>query len=366
MTPKPIIVDGHLDLAFNMLTYGRDYTRPASETRRREVGSAAVAENGDTLIGWPELQSGNVAVAFATLFAKPSRSQLHHAETQVYRDFDHAYRLAREQLSVYHRLEGDHPDMFRIIRSTPELRALLDLRRSSPDGSGPVGLVIGMEGAEAIRSPSELDEWHALGMRWVGLAWVGTRYSGGWKEPGPLTQDGRALLRGMADLGFILDISHMDEPAALAAIDQYQGTIVATHGNCHALLPGYPTNRQFTDRLIEGVLERDGVVGVVPYNAYLKVGWTRESSTRDEVGLAAVIDHIDHVCQLAGDADHAGIGSDFDGGFGLQSAPAEIDTIADLQKLAPLLKQRGYADGDVAKILGENWLRCLRRGLPPS
>jgi membrane dipeptidase len=158
----------------------------------------------------------------------------------------------------------------------------------------------------------------------------------------------------------------MDEQAALEALDFYPGPVVATHGNCLALLPEYPSNRQFSDRVIRGVIERDGVVGMVPYNTYLKVGWLREKSLRAEVHLIDLVNHIDHICQMAGDARHAGIGSDFDGGFGLQSTPQEIDTIADLQNLVSLLQGRGYTEEDAASILGGNWLMRLKRDLPAS
>jgi membrane dipeptidase len=203
-----------------------------------------------------------------------------------------------------------------------------------------------------------------MGLRLIGLAWVGTRYSGGWREPGPLSDEGRTLLKAMEEYNFILDLSHMDEPAMLQALEMYRGPVVATHGNCLALLPDYPTNRQFSDRVLHGLIERDGVVGLIPFNGYLKVGWTH-GTDRTETPLVLLINHIDHVCQLAGDSLHAGIGSDFDGGFGLQSVPPEIDSIADLQKIGPLLKERGYTDTDVANILGGNWLTHLKTDLPP-
>ncbi len=143
-----------------------------------------------------------------------------------------------------------------------------------------------MEGADAIRSPAELAGWWEFGLRLIGPAWAGTRYCGGTKEPGPLTDEGRALLKTMADFPFILDLSHMDEPAALEALDFYEGPVIASHGNCLALLPNYATNRQFSDRVLRGLIERDGVVGLVPFNAFLKVGWLRASgSRREEVSL---------------------------------------------------------------------------------
>ena len=359
-----LIVDAHADLAWNMLTFGRDYTRSVSETRRLESGSIAVEKNGNTLLGWPEYQCGQTAVVFSTLYAAPIRHRSGDWEKLVYSNYNEAHRLYRDQALLYHKISDSIPDKFRLLFSKSDLELLLDhWANPSPDGH-PVGMVILMEGAEGIRDPHELAEWYELGVRLIGLAWVGTRYSGGWKEPGSLTKEGRQLLNAMSDYNFILDLSHMDEAAALEALDIYGGPIVATHGNCLSLLPGYASNRQFSDRVIRGVIERDGVVGVVPFNNFLKVGWIRENGRREEVSLDDVAAHIDHICQLAGDSRHAGIGSDFDGGFGLESTPAEINDISDLQKLDLFLSKRGYTESDIASILGGNWLNRLSRDLP--
>ncbi|MEW5941541.1 MAG: membrane dipeptidase, partial [Chloroflexota bacterium] len=354
----------------NMLCYGRDYTRSAHETRRLEVGSPTVEHNGDSLLGWPEYQAGRVALVFSTLYAPPQRFVTHPSEKYFYRDHDYetAHRIYWRELELYHRLADEHPDKFSLVASRADLKRVLDHWHSpAPDSSDghPVGLVFLMEGADGIRSPKELPRWYDMGLRHIGLAWAGTRYSGGTKEPGPLTDEGRALLKAMADLNFTLDLSHMDEPAALEALDSYPGPIVVTHANCLALLPGYETNRQLSDRVIRGLIERGGVMGVVPFNNFLKVGWLRTGgSQREEVSLSAVADHIDHICQLAGDTSHAAIGTDFDGGFGLQSVPPEIDTIVDLRKLGDLLQPRGFSDTDLAAIFGENWLRHLNQNLP--
>jgi membrane dipeptidase len=157
----------------------------------------------------------------------------------------------------------------------------------------------------------------------------------------------------------------MDEAAARQSLDFYDGPVMATHANCAALLKGTDSNRHLPDHIIEGLIERDAVIGVVPFNSFLKVGWLRKNgSRREEVPLDTLIAHIDHICQMAGDALHAGIGSDFDGGFGLQSIPLGFDSIADLQMIASGLRARGYEDPDIENILGGNWLRFLRRNLP--
>jgi membrane dipeptidase len=365
MPTMPLIVDAHADIAYNMLKYGRAYTRSAAETRQLETGSYAVADNENATIGWDDYQRGRVAIIFATLYAMPARWSTNNPERkQVYKNFDEAHALYREQLLLYHRLTDSSPDKFRLIADKRDLETILAGWNSpSPEGQ-PVGMVPLMEGADGIRSLDDLQEWHELGLRLIGPAWVGTRYSGGWKEPGALTADGRNLLGAMADYNFILDLSHMDEKAALEALDLYRGPIVASHGNCLSLLPNANSNRHFSDRVLEGIIERDGVIGVTLYNSYLKSGWLVGKNRREEVPLDTVAAHIDHICQIAGDALHAGIGSDLDGGFGLESIPPELDTIADLQKLSPLLQARGYSEADVANIFSGNWIARLRRDLP--
>lgn len=379
-----LIVDAHEDIAWNMITFGRDYTRPVNETRRLEAGGETPVQNGDTLLGWRNYQQGQVAIIFATLFAAPAHRKEYPSETQVYTTAEEAHRLYRAQLDLYRRLVEEHPDQFRPIETLGDLETILTAWQDStamakgseanqPQKEGaaseepgnPVGLIMLMEGAEGVRSPAELEEWYTNGLRLIGPAWAGTRYCGGTREPGPLTAEGYALLEGMAQFGYILDLSHMDEKAALQALDVYPGSIVATHANALALLKGSDSNRHLSDRVLQGLLERDGISGVVAYNGYLRTGWKR-GDRRDLVSLRQVAAQIDYVCQMAGDARHVGLGSDFDGGFGWQSVPAEVNTIADLQKLAPLLEEMGYTQADIAAILGQNWIARLRKVLPES
>lgn len=367
----PLVIDSHQDLAYNMLTWGRDYTRSVEETRRLEVGTGIPDLNGDCIVGWPEYQRGQVATVFATLFATPAKKK--EAYDKVwYADVETAHRLYQDQINVYRKLVDTHPDKFRLIASTKELDSVIeDWSKPKPAQNGersaghPVGLIYLMEGADGIRSPKELSEWYDMGLRLIGLAWAGTRYCGGTSEPGPLTPDGRELIAAMADYNFVLDLSHMDEAAATESLDRYEGPVMATHSNCAALMKGADTNRHLPDHVIEGLIERDGVIGLLPFNSFLKAGWVRKNgSRREEVPLDTLIAHIDHVCQIAGDSLHAGIGSDFDGGFGLQSIPPELDSIADLPKISAGLQTRGYNETDVENILGGNWLRFLRRNLP--
>lgn len=358
-----LLVDAHQDLAWNMLSFGRDYTRPVAETRRLEQGTETPKRNGDTLLGWAEYQQGRVAVIFATLFAAPERKKLGEWDHQCYADAAQAAQVYSAQLDAYHRLTETHPDKFRLLDTRPDLHVHLATWQNPEASSPPVGLIVLMEGAEAVRSPADLEAWWRRGVRLIGPAWAGTRFCGGTGEPGPLTKAGRALLDGMAGFGFGLDLSHMDEQAALQALDTYPGVVLASHANAAALLPGVESNRFLTDRLIQGILEREGVIGVVPFNRFLLPGW-QERDGRQHVTLERVFAQIDYICQMAGDARHVGLGSDFDGGFGVQRVPREIDTIADLRLLIPLLASHGYSDEDIAAVMGKNWLTLLKRILP--
>ncbi len=346
-----------------MATFGRDYTRSVAETRRDEQGTDIPTQNGYSLLGWPEYQDGRVAIVFAALFAAPLRWQDGLWDTQVYRDVLEANKLYRTQVDIYHRLVDNHPDAFRLILNRSDLQSVLDAWEDEKAGVAPaVGLVLQMENAEGVRAPAELSEWWELGVRILGPAWAGNQYTGGTQEPGPLTGEGFELLDFMADLGMVLDVSHMDEKALLQSLDVYPGVMIASHSNAAALVRE-PDNRYLSERAIQGLIERDGVIGVIPANDCLLQDWQARGG-RQAVSIDRVVAQIDHICQIAGDARHAALGSDFDGGFGWQAVPYEIDSIADLQKLIPLLRRRGYTDEDIYRVMGGNWLTVLEKSLP--
>lgn len=379
------IVDAHQDLAWNMLTFGRDYTQTVQQIRTREAKTDIPKFNGSSLLGWDAYQRGRVGLVFATLFAAPMRKKEGEWDILCYQDDAQAQELYQRQLDAYHRLVDDHPGSFRLIQTQTDLGSHLKEWQQAPEyvpdpappdltaspeeepadqkSRPPIGLVILMEGAEGIRHVEELPRWWRGGVRLIGPAWIGTRFCGGTGEPGKLTKDGFQLLEAMAEFGFVLDLSHMDEQAVMQALDTYPGHVVATHANPLAMLPGEETNRFLPNHLLEGIFARNGVVGIVPYNRFLDSNW-RKGMRRQLVSIQQVAAHIDYVCQLAGDSRHVGFGSDFDGGFGWQHVPEEIDTIADLQKLAPLLADKGYSDADLAAIFGGNWLNVLQSALP--
>ena len=375
---SPLIVDAHEDLAYSALTFQRDYLRSALETRRLEEGSFAAQENGHSLLGWPEYQRGQVALVIATLFIA-ERGTLADWETQVYRSPAEARRLWQIQVEYYQRLEGDSPDHFRLVRSRADLQQTLAPWREQPavlpEGTSPesepnavthpVGIILLMENAEGLRAPGELEEWFEQGVRLVGPVWAknGARFCGGTRTQEGFTREGQELLEVMAGLGLALDIAHMNERSALWAIDRYEGTLAATHANCRSLLRRTDDERHLSDRVIRRLVERGGVIGVSPYARWLRPDWSKEddSSKTDLNHLAA---HIDHICQLAGDARHAGLGTDFDGGWGWPAVPHELDTIADLHKLSGCLAERGYSPDEISALFGGNWIDFLERSLP--
>lgn len=359
----PFIVDAHQDLAWNILSFGRDYTRSAEETRLLERNTPITAQNDDTMLGWPDFQRGKIIVIFASLYNTPARAATGAWDRLCYKDIQEAHQLYREQVDVYHRLQDDQPDKFRLVKYQRDLQDILADWRDPLKSSHPVGLVMLMEGAEGVRSPEELESWWEWGLRIIGPAWAGTRFCGGTREPGPLTKEGYALLEGMAAFGFTLDISHMDIKASLPALSVFPGRVIASHANAASLLKGDESNRHLTDEVILNLIERKGIVGITLFNRFLQPEW-HPGADRQQVGLQYIVNQIDYICQLAGDSRHAGLGSDLDGGFGLRGSPGPLDTIADLQKIVPLLAAKGYTEDDLTAIMGENWLNLLRGILP--
>lgn len=361
------LIDGHEDLAYNALSFNRDYRKSAAETRALEATTDTPALTGDTLLGWPDYQRGQVAVVFSTLFLAPRRHASGAWDKLVFDDPAGAHRLNMSQLAYYRRLAEDHPDEFRLIRSRNDLHEVLTPWQSqsiaTAPANHPVGLVPLMEGAEGLRDLAELEEWWQNGLRFLGPVWAGTRWCGGTFEKGGFTREGFELVEVMAGLGYTLDLSHMTEQSTLEALDRYDGTVIASHANARRLVRGATGERHLTDETIRRLIERDGVMGVIPFNRFLIREW-KPGDPRQDVRLEHLAAHIDHICQLAGDSRHAAIGTDFDGGFGWPEVPYEIDTIADLQKLEGLLLQRGYQQDEVQLIFNGNWQRILERSLP--
>jgi membrane dipeptidase len=355
-----ILVDGHLDIAFNHACWKRDPRRSGLDVRRDEGTDAERAMRGRCMVGLPELRRGRVGVIFGTIFL-PRRKDWEAIGGDLslaYETAEQAHALGWSQLGLYRRLHDERRG-FRLIRASADLDEVV----ASWDGGavGDVGIVVLMEGADPIREPDEAADWFDRGVRLGGLSWKGTRYAGGTGEPGPLTPAGRTLVPRLAETGLVLDLSHAAEESFFEALDLSDGSVVASHSNPRAICEG---DRQLSDEMIRRIAARDGVIGIVPFNMMLQAGW--RDAGRPEIPLARVAEAIEHVVQVAGDPKHVAIGSDLDGGFGAEAAPRGLDTIADLPRIADALADRAFDDATVEAVLGGNWLRLLRRTLPET
>ncbi|MER3406634.1 MAG: peptidase M19, partial [Chloroflexota bacterium] len=222
----------------------------------------------------------------------------------------------------------------------------------------PLGIIISMEGADAMVSPEQVPQWWRDGLRIVSLVHYGiSKYAHGTGTHGPLTDDGRALLPALEQAGMILDVTHLCDESFSEALDLFGGPVLASHQNCRALVPG---ERQFTDDQLRRLIARGGVIGVAMDAWMLYPGWIKGVTRNEVVSLQAWVDHVDHICQLAGDALHVAVGTDLDGGYGYEQCPHDLESIADLQKLPGLLAARGYHEEDIQAIMYGNWLRLLR------
>ena len=350
-----MLVDAHLDIAYNMWL-GRDFLLPANETRAKE-GPGGQAPDGDICtVSLPDALAGGIGLVFGSLFTNTALNPRHRAG-YCYASPEEAHAQALIQLQNYQRLTGS-PGVL-LVRNRADLDALCQARQSR----AALGIIVDMEGAEPVLSPDDLSRWYESGVRQIGLAWAfGNRYCGGNMAPGPLTPAGQDLLRQMDRLGMILDVSHLADEGFWQAMDIFHGPVVASHASCRALVPG---PRQLSDDMIKAIIARNGMIGIVMFNAFLKAGWSREQG-KVAVTLADVVHHIDHIRQTVGSVDHIGIGSDMDGGLGYLDTPAEVDTIADLPRLAPALAAAGFQPAQVDGIMGGNWLRFLERVLPAA
>lgn len=361
MSNPVIVVDAHQDIAFNYYAFGRDYRQSAYAKRQRERGSEHVARSGIATMGLPDSLIGRIGITFATLYVSPHTTTNAAYTAVTYSTPREAYQQAIRQWDYYQRLI-DEDQRLRLVTTQADLNAVLATwGDDQPFEQVQQGLVLLLEGADPIIEPKQFEEWYERGVRVVGLAWGRTRYSGGTAAPGGLTPLGRELLDVLASQNVLLDLSHLAEEAYFEALDAYEGeAIFASHSNPRRFVD---TDRHLSDEMIRRMVERDGVMGIVPYNYFLSREWY-SGRPRHEMPFSRVLDVIDYVCQLTGSAAHVGIGSDFDGGFGLADIPEGFDTVADLWKIGAGLRERGYSDDDIAAILGGNMLRKLRQVLP--
>lgn len=352
-----LIVDAHLDLAWNALQWNRDLQQSVYTLRTQE-GHLKNPGRGQNTVALPELRCGAIGLCFSTLLA---RSTGHPEEDVDYPSPTQACAVAQGHLAYYRALAQQ--GLIRLITNVAELNAHVaewEQWLAAAQGAPPLlGCVISMESADPILAPEQLPAWQQAGVRIIGPAHYGPgRYAGGTGTELGLSPGGVALLTEMQAHGVLLDVTHLSDQAFWQALDHYAGPVLASHNNCRALVRH---QRQLDDAQLRALIARGGVIGVVCDNWMLRLGWVKDARDNAPVYLTHVIDQIDYLCQLAGDSQHAGLGSDLDGGFGREQSPADLDTISDLQRIGDLLAERGYAEPDIAAILHGNWVNLLRR-----
>lgn len=360
------IFDVHLDLAMNALEWNRDLTRPLSEIREREHGLTDRPDRGRGTVCFPELRRGNIGLVVATQIARYSK-RTH--PLPGWNSPAQSWAMTQGQLAWYRAME-EAEEMVQ-IKDRAGLEKHLGIWMDGNESHSPtarrgetklpIGYVFSLEGADSMMTPAYVERSYAQGLRAIGPAHYGPgTYAFGTDSEGSIGAKGRELLKEMERLGLILDATHLCDTSFREALDCFQGAVWASHSNCRALTPH---NRQFTDDQIKELIARGAVIGA-PLDAWMMIpNWVRGQTTPEGSGLKLerMVDHIDHICQLAGNALHCGIGTDLDGGFGREQCPMDLETIADLQRLPELFRARGYSTADVQGMMHGNFIRFLRQ-----
>jgi membrane dipeptidase len=350
------IIDAHLDLSMNALEWNRDLRQSVADINLREKGLTDKPDRGKATVTLPELRKGNIGLVVATQIARyvaptnplPGWHSPHQAWAQT-----------QGQLAWYQAME-EAGEMIQINNLASLERHLALWNDGRANERKPIGYILSLEGADSLITVGHLERAHAYGLRAVGPAHYGPgRYAQGTDATGFMGPQGKALLREMERLNIILDATHLCDDSFWEAMNDFQGHVWASHNNVRALVDH---NRQFSDAQIKALISRGAVIGGA-LDAWMMVkGWVRGKSTPRQMNcrLDVVIDHLDYICQMAGNALHVGIGSDLDGAFGKEQCPYDLETIADLQKIPELLQKRGYSNDDISNVMHGNWLRFLR------
>ena len=347
------IIDAHLDLSMNALEWNRDLRKTVHEIREREQHLNDKPDRGKGTVSFPALRRGNIGLVVATQIARyvePGSS------LPGWNSPEQAWAQTQGQLAWYRAME-EQGEMVQ-IRDRESLEKHISTWNDSVHK--PIGYILSLEGADSLVTVNHLDRAYEYGLRAVGPAHYGPgRYANGTDSTGRMGNDGLALLKKMEELNIILDATHLCDDAFWQALDHFNGPIWASHNNCRSLVDH---NRQFSDDMIKALIARHAVIGGA-LDAWMMVpGWVRQQSTPKEMqcSLEVLADHLDHICQIAGNSLHIGIGSDLDGAFGTEQCPYDLDTISDLQTIPDILRKRGYSDDDVNNVMHANWLRFLR------
>ncbi|SMG51132.1 dipeptidase [Sphingobacterium psychroaquaticum] len=359
MNEQPFLIDGHLDLSMNAMEWNRDLRVSISELNAREEGMRDKPDRGLATVTFGELRRGNIGLVVATQIARYVKPG---STLPGWLSPEQAWAQTQGQLAWYQAMEAD--GQLRMIRNRVDLdQHVAQWTDGTDNNDKPIGFILSLEGADSMVNISYVEKAYNDGLRAIGPAHYGPgRYANGTDARGKLNADGVALLAEMDRLQMILDATHLNDDAFWDALGRYKGPVWASHNNCRTFVDH---NRQFSDDMIRALLERDAVIGVA-LDAWMMVpNWVRGTSTPlgTQCNMEIMANNIDHICQLAGNTAHVAVGSDLDGAFGREQCPYDLETIADIQKVFPILRSRGYSENDIAQIAHGNWLRFMRKAL---
>jgi len=351
-----LLFDAHLDLALNGVDWNRDMRCSVDDLRAQEraLGMTEPGRTGSTL-SLPELRAAEIGICLSTLLARQER-EINHSFGWT--SPQTCYAMAHAHLAWHRAME--RAGLMRSIKTKSDLTHHIEDYKKHPE-TAPLGFIQTMEGADPVLIPDTIDEFYEHGLRAIGLTHYGAnRYGGGTSCEVGLALDAVPLLKRIGELGMTVDVTHLSDVAFWQVLEYFDGRIHASHQNSRRLAPW---QRQYSDEQYKAVIERDGVIGIAFDVIMLQPGYVRRVS-QATVTMERAVDNIDIICQLAGNARNVGIGSDLDGGYGVEQTPADFDRIRDLQRLTELMSKRGYSDADIAGIMHGNWLRFFGEVLP--
>jgi len=349
------ILDAHLDLAMNAMEWNRDLTQNVETIRKLENGMTDKPGRTNGTVAFPEMRAGKIGICVATLIARYSKPD---NPLPGWNSPQQAWAHTQGQLAWYKAMEAQGELVQ--LRDVQGLDHHVELWSGPAEQKKPIGYILSLEGADSIISPGDLEVAYKQGLRAIGPAHYGPgTYAQGTNATGGIGERGKALLKEMEALNIILDVTHLCDDSFWEALDAFHGAVWASHSNCRSLVSH---NRQFSDDQINELIDRHAVIGIALDAWMLIPNWHKGISTPKGTGVSLehMADHIDHICQLAGNSLHVGIGTDLDGGFGKEQGPFDLDTIADLQKFPSILEKRGYTRTDTLNIMHRNFLRFLQ------
>lgn len=348
------IFDAHLDLAMNALEWNRDLTKSVYQIRESEKGMVDKPDRGNNTVSLDAMRKGNIGICVATQIAGIKNKINPHGWSSM----EQAWAQTQGQLNWYKEMEKNG-EMYQIYDLNTLDNQIENWQKETK--KKPIGYILSLEGADSIVNIDYLEKSYMLGLRAIGPAHYGPGvYAYGTDSNGSIGQKGKELVKKIEELNLILDVTHLSDTSFWETIEIYNGNLWASHNNCRKFVNH---NRQFSDDQIKEIIRRDGVIGV-PLDAWMMVpNWIRGKSTPETMGvtLNQMIENIDHICQLSGNSNHVGIGTDLDGAFGVEQTPTDIDTIADLQKIPLMLKKIGFSESDVEKVMNQNFINFLKR-----